>query len=173
MEIFIEEATINDIDEIVKLKKNIYDKLENKELYVIDGTNQDYLKDKIENNEIVLKAINSDKKIVGFLIMSTNVKKEEDIIKKVHLEEKINICIELVNTAVDSDYRGNNLLIKMIKKAEEMIKDKYHKKYILTTVHPNNLASLHSFLEMEYEIKCKSKMYGNLDRYILIKELDE
>lgn len=171
MEILIEEATINDIEEIVKLKKDIWNKLENKEWYIIDSTNQEYLKNQLENNGIIIKSINKNK-IVGFLIITNDLKKEEDIIKKVHLEEKVDGCIELANGAVDSEYRGNNLYIKMAKKAEKIIKSRYQKKYILATVHPDNFASLNSLLKIGYEVKCKTKMYGNLDRYIVIKELN-
>ena len=43
MNISIEEATINDIDEIINLKKKIWNDLENKDWYVIDGTNKEFL----------------------------------------------------------------------------------------------------------------------------------
>ena len=60
----------------------------------------------------------------------------------------------------------------MIQKAEKIIKSRYHKKYILATVHPDNIASLNSLLKIGYEVKCRTKMYDDLDRYIVIKELN-
>lgn len=169
--ILIEEATINDIDAIVKLKKDIWNKLENKEWYVIEGTNRGFLKKELENNGLILKVVNNDQ-IVGFLIICNSLKKDSSIIKKLHFENKVNMCIELSNGAVDIKYRGNNLYIKMAKKAEEIILNRYNKKYILATVHPNNMASLKSLLKIGYKIVCKSKMYDNLDRYILLKDLN-
>lgn len=171
MEILIEEATINDIDTIIQLKKDIWDNLENKAWYVIKGTNQKFLKKELENNGLILKAINGDE-IVGFLIMCNTLTKESSIIQKLHLENEVNMCIELSNSAVDMKYRGNNLYIKMAKKAEEIIKNRYNKKYILATVHPDNMASLKSLQKIDYKIICKSKMYENLDRYILLKHID-
>lgn len=170
MKISIEEATINDIDEIIKLKKDIWNNLENKEWYVIDGTNKNFLKKQLENDGLILKATNTDK-IVGFLIVSNSLRKDSTIIQKLNLKNEVNICIELSNGAVDIKYRGNNLYTKMAKKAEKLIMNRYNKKYILATVHPDNIASLKSLLKIGYKIICKSKMYGNLDRYILLKRL--
>ena len=50
MEILIEEATINDIDKIIKLKQEVWDKLENKDWYIIDSINQEWLKKRLENS---------------------------------------------------------------------------------------------------------------------------
>ena len=61
MNIEIKEATINDIDEIIQLKKDVWDKLENKEWYVIDGTDNNFLKQEIENNGLVLNAVCNNK----------------------------------------------------------------------------------------------------------------
>lgn len=171
MRFLIKEATINDIDEILKLKKDIWDKLENKEWYVIDGTNGEFLNRLLKNNGLILKAINNNK-IVGFLIIHNCLKKESSIIQKLHFENKVDKCVELSNGGVDIEYRGNNLYVEMAKKAEEIIMNRYNKKYILATVHPNNMASLKSLLKIDYKIICKSKMYGNLDRYILLKNLN-
>lgn len=171
MEILIEEATINDIDEIIKLKKSIWDNLENKQWYVIDGTNQDFLKKELENNGLILKAVNNNK-IIGFLIIRNTLKKTSSIIQKLHLESKVNMCIELSNGAVDIKYRGNNLYIEMAKRVEQIVVNRYNKEYILATVHPDNTASLKSLLKIGYKIICKSQMYGNLDRYILLKRLN-
>lgn len=171
MEVLIKEATIKDIDEILKLKKDIWDKLENKEWYVIDGTNRDFLNRELQNDGLILKAINNNK-IVGFLIIRNCLKKDNSIIQKLHFENKADMCIELSNGAVDSEYRGNNLYIEMAKKAEEIMINRYNKKYILATVHPDNMASLKSLLKIGYKIICKSKMYDNLDRYILLKDLN-
>ena len=170
MNIEIKEATINDIDEIIQLKKDVWDKLENKEWYVIDGTDNNFLKQEIENNGLVLNAV-CNNKIVGFLIYHKNLNEEQTIIKKLHYENKINQCIELSNGAVDSCFRGMHLYAKMALKGEEIIRERYNKKYILATVHPDNKASLKSLLQLDFQIICKTKMYGNLDRCIIQKDI--
>ncbi len=171
MKIQIKEATISDIDEIVKLKKKIWDKLENKQWYVIESTDSNFLKKELENKGLILKAVD-DNKIIGFFIICNTLTKENPIIKKPHLENNVNMCIELGNGAVDIEYRGNNLYTKMAEKAEEIIINRYDKKYILATVHPDNAASLKSLIKIGYKVVCKTKMYDDLDRYILLKRLN-
>lgn len=80
MEISIKEATVNDIDEIVKLKKDIWNELENKEWYVIEGTDRDFLKRELENNGFILKAIDYNK-VIEFFIICNSLTKESSIIK--------------------------------------------------------------------------------------------
>lgn len=169
MDIQITEASINDIDEIIKLKQDIWNRMENKDWYVIDGTNKEFLEDQLKNNGFILKAVNNNK-IIGFLIVKYNIKRESELIKNTNLQNELNYCIELCNGAVAPEYRGNHLYAKMVEKAEKNMTDKYNIKYILATVHPDNIASKKTLLNMGYEIYCKTKMYGNKDRCILIKQ---
>lgn len=170
MDISIAEASINDIDEIIKLKKDIWDKMKHKEWYVIDGTNKDFLENQLNNKGLILKAI-SNNKIIGFLIVENNIKKERNIIKYAHLENESDKCIELANVAIAHEYRGNNLFTLMVKKAEKIMSEKYNIKYVLSTIHPDNVASMKSLLNIGYKVVCKTKMYGNKDRCILLKEV--
>lgn len=172
MKISITEANINDIDEIIKLKKDIWNNMENKDWYVIDGTNKEFLQNQLENRGLILKAVDNNK-IVGFLIVENNMKKNNSVIKHTNLENEIDNCIELCNVAVDTEYRGNHLYTKMAKKAEEIMKKKYNIKYILSTIHPDNIASMKSLLNIGYKVVCRTKMYNNLDRCILIKTFNE
>ncbi len=170
MDILITEASINDIEEIIKLKKDVWDKMENKDWYVIDGTDKQFLEKQLKNNGLILKAV-SNNRIIGFLIVENNIEKESSIIKHTHLENEIDNCIELSNVAVDSEYRGNHLYTKMVEKAEKYMTNKYNIRYILATVHPDNIASMKSLLNIGYEVYCTTKMYGNKDRCILMKQL--
>lgn len=170
MNIQIIEASINDIDEIIKLKKQVWDKMKNKDWYVIDGTNKEFLAKQLKNNGLVLKAIYNNK-IIGFLIVENNIQNTNPIIKLTNLENEIDNCMELLNVAVHQEYRGNHLWSLMAIKAEEMMVRKYNKKYILSTVHPDNIASMKSLLNIGYKVVCTTKMYGNKDRCILLKTI--
>lgn len=109
----ITEATIDDIDEIIKLKLNIWQKMDNKDWYIIDGTDNGFIKRQIENNGLVLKKVYVDK-IVGFLIVENNLKHENTLFKHLNLQDEFNNCIELCNAAIDYNHRGDNLQTLMI-----------------------------------------------------------
>lgn len=170
--ILIELANLNDIDEIVSLKQKIYDEMDNKEWYFIDSTDKTYLENLLnEEKGFILKAT-YNKKIIGFLIIILKLKNDSNIITYSNLKDKVNYCAELGNGAVAKEYRGKRLLQKMILEAEKLIKNNNYR-YILSTVHPDNKASLNSQLNLGYKILCHKKMYGDKDRNILIKRLKE
>ena len=171
MDVLIQQGTIEDIDEIIKLKKDVWNEMENKDWYEIETENKAFLVNQLENNGLILKAV-KDNKIIGFLIVENNINKERDIIKNMKLKHEANRCIEFCSVAVALEYRGNNLYTQMAKKAEKFMVDNYDIKYILATVHPDNIASVKSLLDIGYDICCKTKMYGNKDRYILMKSID-
>lgn len=171
MDVLILRATIEDIDEIIKLKKDVWNEMENKDWYEIETENEEFLVNQLENDGLILKAV-KDNKIIGFLIVENDINKERDIIKNMKLENEANRCIEFCSVAVALEYRGNNLYTQMAKKAEKFMIDNYDIKYILATVHPDNIASVKSLLNIGYDICCKTKMYGNKDRYILMKSID-
>lgn len=72
-----------------------------------------------------------------------------------------------------TSYRGMHLQQKLILEAEKMIRDRKDKfvKYSIATVHPNNIASLKSLLNIGYEIIEEKVMYNNKRRYIVKKRL--
>ena len=169
-DIIIEQANKCDISEIVKLKKKIWNEMNNKEWYLIDTTDEKYLENLLkEKKGFILKATHNNK-IVGFLIILLKLKSDSSIIKITNLEDKVDTCAELGNGAVDSNYRGYSLLKKMIRESEKIIKNNNYK-YILSTVHPDNKPSLNSQLELGYKVMCNTKMYGDKDRCVLIKEI--
>ncbi len=165
------EANKDDIDDILDLKQKVYDYLEHKEWYEINGTNKMFLENLLLGDGLILKAV-SNNKIIGFLITENHLQKDDPIIKFLHLENEIDKCAELSNAAVDINYRGNHLEQKMIKIAENKLLEKYDIKYIVGTVHPNNFASLKSLLNCGYEVVTQVKMYNNKDRNIILKSID-
>lgn len=168
--ILIELANLNDIDEIIDLKQKVYDEMDNKEWYFIDSIDNKYLKNLLNEEKGFVIKLTYNKKIIGFLIIILKLKEDSNIITYSNLKDKVKYCAELGNGAISSEYRGNKLLQKMILEAEKLIKNNNYK-YILSTVHPDNKASLNSQLNLGYKILCRTKMYGDKDRDILIKEI--
>ena len=61
MDITITKATEQDLLEIISLKQNIWNEIENKEWYEIRGTTESFLKRILHENGLILKAINPEK----------------------------------------------------------------------------------------------------------------
>ena len=164
------EANKNDIDDILYLKQKIYNKMDNKEWYEIAGTDKNFLEKLLLNEGLILKAV-VDNQLVGYLIMERYLNPNDQIIKLTNLDTEVDNCLELSNIGVDDNYRGNHLQQKMINIAEKIMLSKYNIKYILATVHPNNIASLKNLTNISYKIVSKAKMYGGKDRNILLKTI--
>lgn len=171
MNLKIEVATEKDFDEILKLKQDIWNNMDNKEWYFIDETNKEFLKRELENDGVIIKVLDNDK-IVAFLIMEVNLKKDDKILKLTSLENEYTKCIKFRNVAVHPEYRGNNLQMKMGIVAEEIMLKKRDIKYMLSNVHPDNIASIKSLQKLGYEVVCQTKMYNGKDRVILLKKIN-
>lgn len=162
-----------DLQKIIAIKQYIWEKLENKDFFVIDGTTKEYIHKAILKKGLLLKVVDTNNSnIVGFLIVSRAIRPSSEIMETFP-NAKIEEYIEMDTVGVLSGYRGMHLQKKLIEKAEKIMiaKDKSIK-YSIATVHPNNMASLKNFLNTGYEIVDERNMYNNKRRYVLKKNLD-
>lgn len=170
MNIKIEQADKKDIDRILEIKLEIWELLENKDLYEMAGITKEFLLKQLDNDGLLLKCMDEDK-IMGFTIIKRNIKPDSPILSNLQHDD-IEEWIEMSNMGVLPKYRGMHLQQKMIQEAEKIMKRRFNKiKHSIASVHPDNIASLKSFLNNNYKIVERTKLYGGKDRYILVKEL--
>lgn len=74
------------------------------------------------------------------------------------------------SAAVASAYRGRGLQGKLLQKAEEIERAR-GSKYLMATVHPENVYSLRNLLKAGYECILETDKYGGLPRKVLCKSL--
>jgi len=67
-------------------------------------------------------------------------------------------------------YRGHSLQRRLMTEGEKTAFEEGYR-YLLCTIHPDNMPSLKSALSLGYEIKKTTRKYGGLVRHILEKEL--
>lgn len=146
--------------------------MENKELYFIEGTDEKFIHDVLLNNGLLLKVMDTElSKIVGFLIVKRTIDSSSEIIQPFK-NDNVKEYIEMDTVGILSKYRGNHLQQRLILEAEKiMLNNDKEIKYSIATVHPNNIASLKSFLNIGYEIATEKMMYHNKKRYIVKKVL--
>lgn len=162
-----------DLHEIIKINEEIWRELQNKELYYIEGTDEKFINNVLLDSGLLLKAVDiKTSKIVGFLIVKRKIDKNAEIMQA-FFKDNVEEYIEMDTVGVLTSYRGMHLQQKLILEAEKMIRDRKDKfvKYSIATVHPNNIASLKSLLNIGYEIIEEKVMYNNKRRYIVKKRL--
>lgn len=161
---------LNYIDKIMELQSDIYEKLENKDFYACSTRDE------------FISTINGKGRIIGYI----SLKDDELIAMSVYIEygydehnygydieiqgEELLKVGQIESMLVSEKYRGNRLQKRMGKRLET-IGISLGKKYICATVAPNNVYSLNTFKELEYNIMAEKLKYGGLRRYVLMKEL--
>ena len=85
-------------------------------------------------------------------------------------EEQLQLCAHMESTIVHPQYRGYHLQAQMAQEAEELL-EKLPYKYLFATIHPDNQYSMNNMILCGYRPVAQEKLYGGLDRIILLKEI--
>lgn len=166
-EICLAKATEKDVPAIWKLMQEAYEQLECKEWYVMDDIS--FIKEHISNQGFTVAAYDKEEKLVGFCIIRIPMEAEDNLgsYLSLSLEEKRKV-IHMESAVVSSTMRGLGLQRKMMSYAEDLLKDTSYT-YFMATVHPDNIASRKSLLNLGYEVIATVEKYGGLPRNILLK----
>lgn len=168
-DIIFKVATMENADEIHNIMEEVYDRLEDKSLYVCDD--MEYVKSHITTAGFAVIACNKNGKIVGSFIFRFPDMQEDNLGRDINLEEdKLSQVVHMESAVVLPEYRGKALQLKMLKYAEELI-DKNKYKYFMATVSPENPASYKSFEKNGYKLILTKEKYNGLMRRIYLKEV--
>lgn len=165
MKFEITKAEEIDAAAIFDLMKSVYDNLDDKTLFFCDDL--EYVKSHIEKEGFGVKA-QWEGKLVASLIVRFPGDAEDNLGRDVGIEE-IHKVAHIESVVVDKEYRGNGLQNKMIKFAEDRLKQIGYT-YIMATVSPDNKHSLGNFERNGYEVMNIKEKYGGLRRAILLKK---
>lgn len=169
----LKKASKEDIDEIIKLKLDVYEKLENKDWYEVVGTTKEFLSELLDKGGLLLKAtLANSSRIVAFLMVKNKIKKDgslSKLIKDINPDE----CAEMCNSAVLPEFRGNKLQRRLILMAEKiMLNEHSNIKCSIATVHPDNVFSINSFINLGYKKIGEADLYDGKKRCIMKKDLN-
>lgn len=162
----ISMANSQDSIEIYSLMRKVYDKLEDKSLFFCDDL--DYVQRHIESEGFAIK-VEQDGKLVASLIVRFPMDDEDNLGNDVGISELHKVA-HLESIVVDEECRGNGLQDKMIKCAEEIIRESGYT-YLMATVSPDNKYSLDNFERNGYEVMKIKEKYGGMMRAILLKNV--
>lgn len=166
MNIEIKKADYHDMDAITRLNTEANKYLEDPSWFCMDEP--DFITRHIGGEGFILKA--SDNQILaGFLIVRFPNQAEDNLGIYLNLtKEQMRQVAHMETVVISKDYQGNKLQLKLMKAAEEILKDTAYQ-YFFATVHPDNQYSLNNFIRLNYRIVTTVKKYGGLDRHILYK----
>lgn len=161
-------ATEKDIPELMAMIHEIYDAIPIKEWFCLNG--DEAVKGYMTTGGFALKAM-CDGKLAGVFIARTGELGKENIGYDLKFDEEQRKQVAHMEIAmVRSEYRGQGLQRSMMEKAEQMLKEQgFH--YLLGTAHPDNLASVNSFLKLQYEQVMTKEKYGGMKRSIFCKKI--
>ena len=127
-----------------------------------------------EEMELLLKegaklfVYRNDKEIVCSFVY---IPASEHSMKKFKLNYDINEVGECGPIIVNPKYRGNGLQYQMLQVLTKYCK-KLGKKYLITTVHPDNIYSINNFLKEGYKLRNKFEFHRG-PRNLYVKDLEK
>ena len=161
-------ATEKDIPELMAMIHEIYDAIPIKEWFCLNS--DEAVTGYMTTGGFALKAM-CDGKLAGVFIARTKELEKENIGYDLKFdEEQRKLSAHMEIAMVRKEYRGQGLQKIMMEKAEEILKEQgFH--YLLGTAHPDNAASVNTFLKLQYEQVMTKEKYGGMKRSIFCKEI--
>lgn len=164
----IEYATINDIPQIMSTITISLSLLSNPDWFLADT--EEFYTRHLEEEGFTLKASTEGHTAAFLTIRYPKLAPDncgydlgfpsESLLHVAHIET----CV------VHPDFRGNGLETRLILEAEKRLKKSPYN-ILLGTVHPDNTASVKSFLKSGFHIEKTLKKYGGLCRHIMYKQI--
>lgn len=109
--------------------------------------------------------------LAGYFMILFPGNTEKNLGKEVNFsDEKLALTCHMESTVIHPNHRGCHLQAQLAAAAEERI-SRLPYRYSFATVHPDNRYSLQNMQRIGYQIIKEAKLYGGLDRLILVKDL--
>ncbi len=165
-DITLSVAKTENAQEIHNLMKAVYEKLDDKGLFVCDDL--EFVQRHICDEGFTVIALNEANKIIGCFIFRYPDFNKDNLGYDLNLDKNdLQKVVHLESAVVSPEYRGNDLQFKMMKYGENLI-DKNKYKYFLATVSPDNPASYKSLEKNGYKLVLTKEKYNGLKRNIYL-----
>ena len=152
-------VTEQDIPDILRMIHEIYSELPNKEWFSLDSDEE--VTSYMMTGGFGLKAM-CDGRLAGVFIARAKNLGDENLGYDLKFdEEQRKQSAHMEIAMVRKEYRGQGLQRKMMEESEQILKEQgYH--YLLGTAHPDNVASVNTFLKLQYEQVMTKEKYGGV-----------
>lgn len=160
-------ATSEDAHRVRVVMETCHNMLEHQDFYVMDSETRI---NKIINTDGFVLLAEYNNNIVGFLIVNYPKNSADNYGRLLYDSFNCEAIAHMESCAVLPEYRGNGLQSKLLKMAESYLSDEIEE--LLTTVHPNNVASVTSLKQNGYTIRKQLLLYGGLPRFVMSKAVE-
>lgn len=166
------KANRNDAELLAASMKKIRSDMDDPSIYVIDEAEE--LEKYIDGEHGFALLAEEKNMLAGYFVF-----RFPDINEPEHLGDYLNLTSEekehvvyMDSAGVFQNFRGQGLQGRLLRAGEELLKDtKYHT--ALSTISPDNPASLNTLLRDGFEIITTTEKYGGLIRHVLYKKLGD
>lgn len=172
VEIVIQKAREEDLEEIQALMRKTVEYMENPDWFYEGG--KEFLVTCLKEDETTGFAVTARTKegaLAGCFLVEIPGMAEYNLgIDLGFDDEQLQISAHMDTAIVDPLYRGQGLQGRMMEACEEEMK-KRGIRYLLATVHPDNPYSLSNVQKLGYQTRKTKEKYGGSLRHILCKEI--
>ena len=166
MDSIIRKAHTTDVGSIFAIMEIVAAQMGSSDLFLSDDI--DYITNHIEKNGVTFVAeINGV--MAGFLAVDIPGNSSHNLGLDINLPcSELNKVALMDSIVVLPEFRGMGLQKALLKHAEKQMAN-LDFTHFMATVHPDNSASLKSFINMGYEIRVTKLKYGGLMRHVMFK----
>ena len=162
----IVKADKKDIQKIKCIMDAGFASVQDKTWYVTDDVA--FLERHIEAEGYILNYM-SDETIAGFLIVRYPGMAEDNLGRYLDNVELTRVT-HMESASVLPEFRGQKIQKKLLQRAEELERER-GTKYLMCTVHPDNIYSRRNLEQLGYFCLTETEKYGGLKRKIMYKEI--
>lgn len=162
-------AKKEDAEEIGRVMQEVYEKMDNKALFVPSSPEE--ILAHIEAEGFTVLALTAQGAMAGNFIVRYPMDAEDNLGRDLGLpKEELCKVAHMESAVVLPEYRGHHLQVKMLQYAESVI-DRQRFRYLMSTVSPDNPASYRSLEANGYQLMMTKEKYGGLLRRIYCKKV--
>ena len=154
------------------LMHGVWEGLENREIFAVDDLDLDWVREKLEDRGFGVAACTEDGRLAGMLLMDFPGLSEDNLGWDAGIPETElpRVCL-METAAVLPEHRGHGLERRMLLFAEAHLEGSSFR-YLMTTISPDNPASLRSAERCGYRVLMTKEKYGGHLRHILMKPVN-
>lgn len=160
----IKLLSLEHLDEVVSLNRQIYKLLPDKQLLSLDTYEEMY--EDLNKNGLIIGVFNDEDRLVAYRYASFPGLEDRNLAYDFDFPVELEKVCQLETTIVHPDYRGNNLQDRLAKMTIEIAKDRGYTD-LTCTVSPYNYYSLNNIMKSNLKVRALKKKYDDLLRFVL------